>query len=154
VATVGRFSVSPNAPNVIPGEVSLTVEFRDLSAELLELMAEELGDRLQLIAAETGTTIDMRQVSTNAPAVAAPRVQEAIIQAAGDEGLAALRLPSGAGHDAQMMARLGPMGMIFVPSVDGISHSPRELTSWEDCARGAQVLLGAVLAADARATMA
>jgi len=54
-------------------------------------------------------------------------------------------LPSGAGHDAQMMATLGPMGMIFVPSVAGISHSPRELTSWEDCARGAEVLRAAVL---------
>ncbi len=58
------------------------------------------------------------------------------------------RLPSGAGHDAQMMARLGPMGMIFVPSVGGISHSPKELTSWEDCARGADVLLGSVLEVD------
>ena len=62
--------------------------------------------------------------------------------------LAHTRLPSGAGHDAQMMARLGPMGMIFVPSVGGISHSPKELTSWEDCARGADVLLGSVLEVD------
>ena len=60
------------------------------------------------------------------------------------------RLPSGAGHDAQMIAALCPMGMIFVPSVGGISHSPRERTSWEDCARGAQVLLQTVLALDAR----
>jgi beta-ureidopropionase / N-carbamoyl-L-amino-acid hydrolase len=57
-------------------------------------------------------------------------------------------MPSGAGHDAQMMARLCPMGMIFVPSIDGISHSPRELTTWEDCARGARVLLDTVLAMD------
>jgi N-carbamoyl-L-amino-acid hydrolase len=57
-------------------------------------------------------------------------------------------MPSGAGHDAQMMARLCPMGMIFVPSVDGISHSPRELTTWDDCTRGADVLLDTVLAMD------
>jgi N-carbamoyl-L-amino-acid hydrolase len=57
-------------------------------------------------------------------------------------------MPSGAGHDAQMMARLCPMGMIFVPSIDGISHSPREKTSWDDCTRGAQVLLDSVLAMD------
>jgi beta-ureidopropionase / N-carbamoyl-L-amino-acid hydrolase len=61
-----------------------------------------------------------------------------------------MRLPSGAGHDAQQIAALCPMGMIFVPSVAGISHSPRELTTWEDCARGANVLLGAVLELDRR----
>ncbi|MFP5379669.1 MAG: Zn-dependent hydrolase [Vicinamibacteria bacterium] len=154
VATVGRLDVSPNAPNVIPGEVRFVVELRDLSEDLLTLMADELRERLSRIAAETATTLAMRQVSSNPAASASPRVQEAIITAAGDAGLAALRLPSGAGHDAQMMARLGPMGMIFVPSVGGVSHSPRELTSWEHCAAGAQVLLGAVLAADARATMA
>jgi len=59
-----------------------------------------------------------------------------------------MRLPSGAGHDAQMMAKLGPMGMIFVPSVDGISHSPRELTTWPDCANGANVLLQTILGMD------
>ncbi len=58
------------------------------------------------------------------------------------------RLPSGAGHDAQMMAQLAPMAMIFVPSVGGMSHSPKELTRWDDCTRGADVLLQAVLAAD------
>jgi N-carbamoyl-L-amino-acid hydrolase len=61
-----------------------------------------------------------------------------------------MRLPSGAGHDAQMIAALCPMGMIFVPSVGGISHSPRELTTWEDCARGAAVLLSAILEIDSR----
>jgi beta-ureidopropionase / N-carbamoyl-L-amino-acid hydrolase len=153
VATVGRLDVTPNAPNVIPGEVVFIVELRDLSEGLLDMMADEIRERLDLIAQETGTRVTMRRVSANAAADAAPRVQEAIIQAAGDEGLAALRLPSGAGHDAQMMARLGPMGMIFVPSIGGISHAPAERTSWDDCARGAQVLLGAVLAADARDTM-
>jgi N-carbamoyl-L-amino-acid hydrolase len=59
-------------------------------------------------------------------------------------------MPSGAGHDAQMMAQISPMGMIFVPSIGGISHSPRELTSWDDCARGANILLGAVLELDGR----
>ena len=63
-------------------------------------------------------------------------------------GLKTTRLPSGAGHDAQNMAQLGPMGMIFVPSVDGISHSPRELTHWEDCANGADMLLHTVLHMD------
>jgi N-carbamoyl-L-amino-acid hydrolase len=73
----------------------------------------------------------------------------AIERAAAALGLPHTRLPSGAGHDAQMMAALGPMGMIFVPSVGGVSHSPKELTTWGDCARGADVLLGSVLEVDA-----
>ena len=92
----------------------------------------------------------MTLASSNPPALADGGVQAAIGGAADRLGLDARRLPSGAGHDAQMIAALCPMGMIFVPSVGGISHSPRELTSWDDCARGAQVLLQTVLALDAR----
>ena len=61
-----------------------------------------------------------------------------------------MRLPSGAGHDAQWMARLAPMGMIFIPSIGGISHSPKELTAWRDCANGANVLLQTILSLDRR----
>ena len=92
----------------------------------------------------------MTLASSNPPALADSGVQQAIGGAADRLGLSSRRLPSGAGHDAQMIAALCPMGMIFVPSVGGISHSPRELTAWDDCTRGAQVLLGAVLALDAR----
>ena len=80
--------------------------------------------------------------------MATPDVQKSIEAAAARLGLATRRLPSGAGHDAQMMATLGPMGMIFVPSVGGISHSPKELTHWADCANGADVLLQTVLEMD------
>jgi N-carbamoyl-L-amino-acid hydrolase len=82
--------------------------------------------------------------------VATAEIQSTIEQAASDSGLKTMRLPSGAGHDAQMMARLGPMGMIFVPSVGGISHSPRELTRWTDVANGANVLLRTILLMDGR----
>lgn len=75
-------------------------------------------------------------------------VQDVIEREAAALGLSAARMPSGAGHDAQMMAQLVPMGMIFVPSIGGISHSPKELTSWVDCTRGADVLLRTVLALD------
>ena len=80
--------------------------------------------------------------------MATPEVQNAIERAASSLDLRSSRLPSGAGHDAQMMALLGPMGMIFVPSVGGVSHSPKELTHWDDCARGADVLLRTVLEMD------
>ena len=80
--------------------------------------------------------------------MADPQIQAQIEAAAAGLGLKTMRLPSGAGHDAQMMAKLGPMGMIFVPSVGGISHSPKEFTPWSDCANGANVLLHAILRMD------
>ena len=80
--------------------------------------------------------------------MASPEIQPQIEAAATALGLKTMRLPSGAGHDAQMMARLGPMGMIFVPSVGGISHSPKELTHWTDCANGGNVLLQTILRMD------
>ena len=148
VGTVGRLEVKPNAANVIPGAVSLTIELRDLSTPKLRALAEEIRARAAQIAAATKTTIDLARSSENPPALATVAVQEAIERAAAALGLKNMRMPSGAGHDAQMMAQLGPMGMIFVPSVGGISHSPKELTHWHDCANGANVLLGAVLDMD------
>ncbi len=148
VGTVGRLDVSPNSPNVIPGVVRLTIELRDLSQEKIARLGERIRLRAAEIARETKTSIEFTSSSHNAPATAAVEVQQAIERSAGRLGLATQRMPSGAGHDAQMMAQLSPMGMIFVPSVRGISHSPLELTRWEDCAQGADVLLGAVLEMD------
>ena len=148
VGTVGHIEVSPNATNVIPGRVEHTIELRDLSEEKLAAIAEAIRGRAAAIGAETKTTIAIEPVGGYAGAMAAEPVKAAIERAAGALSLGHVRMPSGAGHDAQMMARLGPMGMIFVPSVGGVSHSPKELTSWEDCARGADALLGAVLEID------
>jgi N-carbamoyl-L-amino-acid hydrolase len=146
VGTVGQLAVTPNAPNVIPGLVRHTIELRDLSAEKIARLAEAIKARAREIAAKTRTEITITKTSHHEAALATPEIQAAIESAAERLGLAHRRLPSGAGHDAQMMALLGPMGMIFVPSVDGISHSPKEFTRWEDCARGADVLLQTVLA--------
>jgi N-carbamoyl-L-amino-acid hydrolase len=148
VGTVGRLDVTPNAQNVIPGIVRLTIELRDLSADKLTRLASQIRLRAAAIAKDTRTSIQFTSSSHNAPASAALEVQQAIERSARRVGLASQRMPSGAGHDAQMMAQLSPMGMIFVPSVGGISHSPLELTRWEDCARGADVLLGTVLEID------
>ena len=148
VGTVGRLDVTPNAPNVVAGMVRLTLELRDLSQETLHRLAGLVGARAATIAAGTGTTIEIEPSSHHEAALASLEVQAAITRSADGLGLAHLSLPSCAGHDAQMMARLGPMGMIFVPSASGISHSPREWTSWEDCAHGADVLLASVLTVD------
>jgi N-carbamoyl-L-amino-acid hydrolase len=145
VGTVGQLHVHPNAPNVIPGEVRHSIELRDLSTVKIARLGEAIEVQARQIAAATRTEISITKKDHHTGAPATPLVQEAIERAAEKLGFGSRRLPSGAGHDAQMMATLGPMGMIFTPSVGGISHSPRELTRWDDCARGAEVLLETVL---------
>jgi N-carbamoyl-L-amino-acid hydrolase len=153
VGTVGRLEVTPNSPNVIPGRVALSVELRDLSENVLKALAAEVEARAAAIARETRTEIGMRLASRNPPALAHAAVQRAIDRAADRAGRPSAHLPSGAGHDAQMIAALCPMGMIFVPSIGGISHSPLERTTWEDCAHGATVLAGTILEIDASDTI-
>jgi beta-ureidopropionase / N-carbamoyl-L-amino-acid hydrolase len=148
VGTVGHIEVTPNSPNVIPGLARLSIELRDLSPQKLVAMMDDIRARAREIAANTQTTIEFIPAMRAAPAAASAEVQSAIERAGASLGLGTSRLPSGAGHDAQMMAVLGPMGMIFVPSVGGVSHSPKELTHWDDCARGADVLLRTVLEMD------
>lgn len=140
VGTVGHLEVEPNAANVIPGEVRLTVELRDLSSGKLERLGAKIRGALREIAATTGTSIEMTQKGHNEAALADGKIVGLIEGAAKRLGLGSMRLPSGAGHDAQMMATVMPMGMIFVPSVGGISHSPREWTEWRDCENGLRVL--------------
>jgi N-carbamoyl-L-amino-acid hydrolase len=148
VGTVGQMDILPNAPNVIPGAVRLTLELRDLSPEKLGRLMDAIRGRARQIADATRTRIDISPLSSNLPALATPALQDAIGRASRLLGLETARMPSGASHDAAMMAQLGPMAMIFVPSVGGISHSPKELTRWPDTANGANVLLQAVLDAD------
>ena len=148
VGTVGKLDVTPNVPNVIPGVVRLAVELRDLSTEKLKRLAEAIRQRASEIGKMTRTSIEFMLSNSTMPANAAVEAQEAIERVANRLGLSHRRLPSGAVHDAQMMAQVSPMGMIFVPSIGGISHSPRELTRWDQCAQGADVLLGTILEID------
>jgi len=148
VGTVGHIEVTPNSPNVIPGRAQISIELRDLSPQKLVTMMDDIRGRAREIAATTQTTIEFKKTMGAAPATASPEVQAAIERAARSLELTSSRLPSGAGHDAQMMALVGPMGMIFVPSVRGISHSPDELTHWDDCERGGNVLLRTILEMD------
>lgn len=150
VGTVGRLAVKPGAPNVVPGEVTLTVELRDLSMEKIESLWSRIRAEAEAITARHGTTFSFHQEHANAAALSDPAMRAVIAEAAQDLGLSHQTMPSGAGHDAQNLARLGPMGMIFVPSVQGISHSPKELTRPEDVERGANVLLQTVLRLDQR----
>jgi N-carbamoyl-L-amino-acid hydrolase len=148
VGTVGRIQAFPGAPNVIPGKVVLTLELRDLDAAKIDRLYRRIADGATRIAQETGTTFAYTDLHVNLPALSDPRVRALIATSARELGLSTRQLPSGAGHDAQAMARLGPMGMIFVPSVGGISHAPTEFTKPQDVTNGANVLLRTLLAMD------
>ena len=148
VGTVGHLEVFPNARNVVPGLVKHSIELRDLSEEKLVRLGAAIQQRIRQIAHDTNTEISVRQVEHDAPALATAAIQREIEAAARDLGLGTMHLPSGAGHDAQVLAKVGPMGMIFIPSVGGVSHSPHELSRWPDCVNGANVLLQTVLRVD------
>ena len=148
VGTVGHLEVFPNARNVVPGRVKATLELRDLDAAKVGEIGKRIAARAGAIAADTGTEIVLRQVETDPPALATPRIQHEIETAAAGLGFKTMHLPSGAGHDAQILAKVTEMGMIFVPSLRGISHSPKEATPWPDCANGANVLLQTLLRLD------
>jgi len=150
VATVGRIRAEPGAPNVIPGRVVLSVEVRDLDAARIEAVFERIRARAGEIAPVRGTSIEFRDLEATAvPALTDPRIQRIIAGEAHGLALTTMAMPSGAGHDAQDIARIAPIGMIFVPSVGGISHSPREYTASADITNGVNVLMRAVLAIDA-----
>jgi N-carbamoyl-L-amino-acid hydrolase len=149
VGTVGRIQALPGAPNVIPGKVVLSLELRDLDAAKIAMLYDRIRGEARRIAESSGTTFDFKEINVNVPAPTDPRVRAVIAESARELGLSTKLMPSGAGHDAQDMARLGPVGMIFVPSVGGISHSPREFSRPEDITNGANVLLGALLKLDA-----
>ncbi|NER13602.1 hydantoinase/carbamoylase family amidase [Leptobacterium flavescens] len=149
VGTVGRIKAFPGAPNVIPGKVVLSLEIRDLSSEKIAKVFEGIKSRAEKIAKASGTTISFNALdATGEPALTDSFIKSKIAQSAKELGLSFKNMPSGAGHDAQDMAVLTPTGMIFVPSKGGISHSPKEFTSAEDMANGANVLLRTVLTLD------
>ena len=150
VATVGRIRAEPGAPNVIPGRVVLSIEVRDLDAARIAAVFERIRARAAAIAQLRGTNIEFRDLeATAAPALTDPRIQRIIESAAHALALTTMTMPSGAGHDAQDIAALAPIGMIFVPSVAGISHSPQEYTAPGDIEHGVNVLMRTILAIDA-----
>jgi len=146
VATVGRMEFTPGAFNVVPEVVTVALEFRSEDAGRLDDMEAALLEQAGIEAQQFGLGLEVEAVERIAPAPTSGRLQEAIAGACRALGLPYLYLPSGAGHDAQAMARVCPSGMIFVPSAGGFSHSSREFTAWQDCVNGANVLLHAALA--------
>jgi N-carbamoyl-L-amino-acid hydrolase len=149
VATVGRLRAEPGAPNVIPGEVVLSLEIRDLSADKIQRVFDEIKREGERIADARFTPIRHAEIDVAAPPAPTDERMRRIIAASAESlDLSFKLMPSGAGHDAQDMAGITPTGMIFVPSVNGVSHSPKEFTSAQDMANGASVLYRTVLEID------
>jgi beta-ureidopropionase / N-carbamoyl-L-amino-acid hydrolase len=148
VGTVGRIQALPGAPNVIPGKVVLSLELRDLDAIKINSLYEKIYVEALRIAQASKTKFDFKEINVNIPAPTDVKIRQLIGESAKGLGLTTKLMPSGAGHDAQDMARLAPVGMIFIPSVGGISHSPREFSRPEDIANGANVLLHTLLKLD------
>ncbi|WP_425408898.1 Zn-dependent hydrolase [Hyphococcus sp.] len=150
VATVGRIKALPGAPNVIPGEVVMSLEIRDLETDKMTAIYEQIERAAGAIADESGVDITFEHIDVAShPALTDERIRQTIAAAAETLGLSFMHMPSGAGHDAQDMARIAPTGMIFAPSVGGVSHSPKEFTAPQDMANAADVLLRTIITIDA-----
>jgi N-carbamoyl-L-amino-acid hydrolase len=148
VGTVGKIRVEPGAYNVIPARAVFGVELRDLDDRKVLMLWARIRAECERIARAGGVGFSVAENLASLPALTDPGLRKIIAESARALGLSTLSLPSGAGHDAQEIARIGPVGMIFVPSVGGISHSPKEFTRPEDIENGANVLLDALLRLD------
>jgi N-carbamoyl-L-amino-acid hydrolase len=148
VGTVGWIKVQPGAYNVIPGKVTLGLELRDLDEQKIDAMFNQIRSEANKIGQLQGTRFSFTEPTLTHPALTDKGFQKRIDDTAKQLGLSTRVMPSGAGHDAQEIAKIGPVGMIFIPSIGGISHSPKEFSRPEDIENGANVLLLTVLSFD------
>jgi N-carbamoyl-L-amino-acid hydrolase len=148
VSTVGVITPKPNLINVVPGEVEVTVDLRNSDEEKLKSAEQLLDLAIQEICKEEGVSASTKKLARFEPVQFDKQISKLIYETASSLGYSVLKMTSGAGHDAQMMARICPAAMIFVPSKDGISHNPSEFTSKEDLNRGAETLFRAVIKLD------
>jgi N-carbamoyl-L-amino-acid hydrolase len=148
VATVGKLSVEPNAVNAVPGSVTMILEARCTEEAALLQFEQELWRRAERELEDRGLRLTRSLLSQTLPTACSPLIQSTIEEASIAAGFRSTRLPSGAGHDGVFVARIAPMGMIFVPCREGRSHSPEEWAEPGDCANGARVLAEALILLD------
>ena len=148
VATVGKITVEPNAVNAVPGSVRMILELRSTDESVLLAFEQAILTRCETFLKARGLDWTHSLLSQTKPTACSWHIQGAIEEAARTAGYNSVRLPSGAGHDGVFVARIAPMGMIFVPCRDGRSHTPEEWAEPADCARGAQVLAETLLILD------
>jgi len=145
VVNVGKMDFAPGAFNIVPASVDVALEFRSPDEKEFKRLDSMLIACAKTEAQRFGLELKVEDLGKHSPSMMNDLVQRAYAEACDDLRLTHTSLTSGAGHDGQSLADLCPVGMIFVPSVDGASHSPREFTKWEDCVNGANVLLQTVL---------
>jgi N-carbamoyl-L-amino-acid hydrolase len=145
VGTVGVVDLKPGASNIVPESAFLTLDLRDISWDVLQRLLERVRILAHEIAEKWGLEVTVERMRISEPAQMAPHIQTVINEVAGDLGHQTHWMNSGAGHDAQVMAKITEAGMIFVPSHQGRSHSPAEFTAWDHIENGANVLLNTVL---------
>ena len=148
VGTVGRLELHPNLVNVVAASATMTVDLRNTDEALLLEAEADLARFVADAATVEGVTVAERTLARFEPVTFDDRVVDTVAAVASDLGHTVRRMPSGAGHDAQMLARVCPTGMVFVPSHDGISHNPAEHTEPDDLVAGADVLLQTILTLD------
>ncbi len=141
VCTVGKIDLTPNLINVVPGSARMTVDVRNTDESFLQRAEAEIEAFIRDLADREGVTVESRTLARFEPVVFDDHVVGLVERLAQDRSLSVRRMPSGAGHDAQMFARVCPTGMIFVPSVKGISHNPAEHTEADDLVAGTNLLL-------------
>jgi N-carbamoyl-L-amino-acid hydrolase len=146
VCTVGKIDLHPNLTNVVPARATLTLDVRNTDEKILQIAESKIKDFLAQIAVSEGVEIKTRQLARFEPVIFDDRVIDLVESIAKEQNNSVQRMPSGAGHDAQMLARVCPAGMIFVPSVKGISHNAAEFTDEADLNAGANILLHTMLA--------
>jgi N-carbamoyl-L-amino-acid hydrolase len=145
-ANVGALRLEPGTFNAVPSAARLLLELRSHDLAIFDELEADALKLAEEIAANRGLGVEVERVGRWDPVALDAGMQRAIATAADELGLSAIELPSGGGHDSEALARITPAGMVFVPSVGGISHAPNELTGWDDCVNGANVLLNAALA--------
>ena len=145
VANVGWMQLEPGAFNIVPARATLSLEYRAPEQHDFERLEKALIERARVAAVDNHLELEIEFLGKHSPVSMSTDVQVEITKAAGDLGLTHTPLASGAGHDAQSLAHLCQAGMIFIPSIGGASHSPREFSEWSDCVNGANVLLQATL---------
>jgi hydantoinase/carbamoylase family amidase len=148
--TVGDFHVLPNSITTIPGEVVFTVDIRDTDSARQRGVAEKLGLLYRECAAQDQTVVHIERIGDTSPVYLPREIVDELSCAAADCGADALRMTSGASHDAQQISHIVPTGMIFVPSREGLSHVPEEYTSSAQIARGTDVLISTLRRLDER----
>jgi beta-ureidopropionase / N-carbamoyl-L-amino-acid hydrolase len=148
VATVGKLSLAPNAINAVPGSVRMILETRSTDETALLQFEQELWKQTEGELNDRGLRLTRSLLSQTLPTACSSSIQNTIEEACVAAGFNSTRLPSGAGHDGVFVARIAPMGMIFVPCREGRSHAPEEWAEPTDCANGARVLAETLILLD------